>query len=437
MSGLSAFSSEVHRWYPILPANYSDQFQHQISGDLAPSSKTCLALLICAIGSVFTTEVASETSFMAMAMESLSSVMFESSIESTQSLIMLSVYNNCRYRPCQAHEFAMAASYKVQSLLRTGGNEESEDQTELVRRAYWAILLIENELNVQFELPKSGLWALNEQVPLPAMRTPWRFSISTLRSTFTSPLEISSQNLAHPTVSSSDRINCYFLAAIAMRRMLHRCTTAIRPTGFRDGRTDYTFAPIIARELEAQLDEWYAYLPQAVRFDKDDNLTTTPDDFVYQSDEPLLEFLHVQYDCCRASIYWPAVWDAIKSEHIGPELFLYCQKFFRSYMYIIPNISSLISKCRVNAWTMYATVFILTLAVAESMKSSCLRAALPNNIVDIVLSAPQVFEPVKDDNPSLALLQDLLSHRIQALMSSMSPVTDVYACPSEHASSQH
>lgn len=364
---------------------------------------------------------------MSMAMASLASVMFDNSVESIQSLIMLSVYNSCLYRPCQAHEFAMAASYKVQSLLKECRDEDSTEEAELLRRAYWAVLLIENELNVQFELPQSGLWALDEQVPLPTMRTAWHFSAATSGATLNSPYEKSSPNVLHTSATSPDRINCYFLAAIAMRRMLHRCTTAIRPTGSRDGQTNYSFAPIIARELEAQLDEWYTYLPQAVRFDKDDNLTTTPGDFDYRSDEPLQKFLHVQYDCCRASIYWPAVWDAIKSGHAGTELLFYCQKFFRSYMYILPNISSLVSKCRVNAWTMYATVFVMTLAAAESMKSHCLQATIPHNLVDVVLSAPQVFEAVKDISPSLALLQDLLDHRIKALINTMSPVTGVYA----------
>lgn len=49
-----------------------------------------------------------------------------------------------------------------------------------------------------------------------------------------------------------------------MRRMLHRCNSAV--TRSPDGRPSY--APSIALELERQLDVWYDYLPANIRFAK-------------------------------------------------------------------------------------------------------------------------------------------------------------------------
>lgn len=85
-----------------------------------------------------------------------------------------------------------------------------------------------------------------------------------------------------------------------MRRMLRRCNTAIG----RGANGTICYAPGIAVELQLQLDEWYNYLPEVIRFQLDFATTT----FEVPLDEcPLRNFLRVQYYCCKVAIYWPAI----------------------------------------------------------------------------------------------------------------------------------
>ncbi|EAW16391.1 uncharacterized protein NFIA_057400 [Aspergillus fischeri NRRL 181] len=43
---LAAFYEKIHIWYPILPLGFPGQYSHILSGMLAPSAESCLALLV-------------------------------------------------------------------------------------------------------------------------------------------------------------------------------------------------------------------------------------------------------------------------------------------------------------------------------------------------------------------------------------------------------
>jgi alpha-L-fucosidase len=132
-----------------------------------------------------------------------------------------------------------------------------------------------------------------------------------------------------------------------MRRMLHRCTTSIRLRG--DGKLVY--APVIAAELEYQLDEWYNYLPRLVRFDREG--VSLPVDNT--NDTALEDFLRTQYYACKASIHWPAVYQAMEFGEADNDLLTHCQKFFHSFVQFMTSVKAAIHSCRVNMWTLFAT----------------------------------------------------------------------------------
>jgi hypothetical protein len=153
--------------------------------------------------------------------------------------------------------------------------------------------------------------------------------------------------------SSLDKVQSYFLAEIAMRRMLHRCTTSIRLRG--DGKLVY--APVIAAELEYQLDEWYTYLPRLVRFEREGVIRPVDG----SADSALEGFLRTQYYACKASIYWPAVYQAIEFGEADNDLLTHCQKFFHSYVQFMASVKAAIHSCRVNMWTLFTRyVFFLS-----------------------------------------------------------------------------
>jgi hypothetical protein len=346
-SALAAFSDKVHIWYPILHPSYTSEFFHVITGSFAPSSNTCLALVVTAIGAL--AEQPSIVGAMAdrpdapyidAALAMLPSVLAESSIRSLQCLVLLSVYYSCLVKPCQAHDYALIASAKAQNILKSGAYRDDQTILEMVRRSYWAVLLIESELNVQLDLAESGIWKLENDIPLPSSHATWRF----VPDSMSTPPSATSQERFEPTGSTPEEILSYFLAEIAMRRLLQRCTTSVSDTS--NGRLVY--APIIATELEHQLEEWYSYLPEFLQFEK--NAVLEPS----SNPSPLAQFLRVQYMAYKASIYWPAAHQLMEFDASSTDLIPYCAKFFESYVSVVATASYVVYHCPANVWTICA-----------------------------------------------------------------------------------
>ena len=88
-------------------------------------------------------------------------------------------------------------------------------------RSYWAVLLIKSELAVQFNVPESGIWTYDEHVPLPTGNDASQLELI--------PGERSFWKISSSAETRSPEILSYFMAEIAKRRMLQRCTTSIRP----------------------------------------------------------------------------------------------------------------------------------------------------------------------------------------------------------------
>ncbi|KAF5967120.1 C6 transcription factor [Fusarium bulbicola] len=303
LMALAAFSTHIHIWYPILHPGFSTRYLSIISGALTPGPESCLGLLVAAVGALAQQDFesggsGSETSselYLEVAMASLPLVLTDRSIESVQCLFLLAIYHCCVSKPSQAYDYTMMASFKVQNLLKHVGAGADEPYQHAVR-AYWAILLLESELRVQLDVVDSGIWNQEDKVPLPNSRRAWQFDIDSGSpdSTNISPAGsiISAAELPH-----NDRTQAFFLAEISMRRMLHRCNTAIR----KDSHGEIIYAPSIALELELQLDEWYEYLPHVVRFQKLQVGDLADNDNLLYA-EPLSIFLRVQYYCCQSVI---------------------------------------------------------------------------------------------------------------------------------------
>jgi Fungal Zn(2)-Cys(6) binuclear cluster domain/Fungal specific transcription factor domain len=415
LSALAAFSEHVHCWYPIFRPGFSETYIHILSGPLPASSDTCLALLVAAIGCFAHNKATAhtpasaarhDTPYFEAAMSSLPAVLSDTSVTSIQCLVLLAIYYCCLLKPCQAHDYALIASFKAQNLLKSFRRtiDSNHEMYEHVKRAYWSILLLESELAVQFDVAKSGIWELDEEMALPDHRRTWQFDIdvgSPVTASATSPASTLSTN----ATINPDKVQAYFLAEISMRRMLHRCNTAVRRS---PATGKLVYAPSIAMELEAQLEEWHSYLPELIRFtptttdggaDAQNSSLTTPQ-WVQQSPQlstsmlspsgnattsfcPLTNFLRVQYHCCKISIYWPAVYQAMQeaghsrqSSGGSPQLPLlldHCARLFYSYIQLIPAIVEAYRTCLVNRWTLYATIFMTSMAVLKARKTATME----------------------------------------------------------------
>ncbi|OOQ85166.1 C6 transcription factor [Penicillium brasilianum] len=403
-SALAAFSARVHIWYPILPSGFSQEYFRVLSGPLPPSSETCLSLLVVAVGLVVEGEDAvPDIPYFQTAVALLPIIISECSVRSVQCLVLISLYYCCLLKPCQAHDYCLIASSKIQNIIKSGLEGDDPDTVDQTRRAYWSALLLENEIAGQLDVPKSGIWCLDEHVPLPLCQETWHFQPENTSLSVTAP---ASPDSVLSTLSKEGNTRSYFLAEIAMRRMLHRCNTAVQATS----TGEYVYAPSIALELEHQLEEWYRCLPEMIRFEKGD---------VSQSLEsikippcPLSNFLRVQYYCCKLSIYWPAVYQAMQDAAVSGHLLNHCRRFFDSYVLLTPSIVAAFENCHVNRWTLFVSIFITSVAAMTAGNTPCLSELCSPQFRQSYQAPGRVDKTLLQQSPSLMMIQEVLEGRL-------------------------
>lgn len=114
---LAAFSERIHGYYPILPLDFTEGYFHLLSEPWTPSSRSCLALLVAAIGGVVRNQ-SSGGPYYEAALASLPVVLAECTLTSIQCLICLSIYYCCLLKPFQAHDYCLIAAFKIQNLFK-------------------------------------------------------------------------------------------------------------------------------------------------------------------------------------------------------------------------------------------------------------------------------------------------------------------------------
>ncbi|KAJ0416007.1 putative C6 transcription factor [Aspergillus carlsbadensis] len=413
---LATFSDRIHGYYPILPLGFSETYFATLAAPLAPSARTCLVLLVAAIGCVARDPAATTggSSYFDAALQSLPVVLAECTLTSIQCLIFLSIYYCCLLKPCQAHDYCLIASFKIQNLFKSGLQGAESDSLELTHRAYWAILLLErqsnSELSVQLDVAKSNIWSLDEYTPLPNCRRTWHFPPlqSTVAASAHSPDSISTSTSTSTTV---DQAQSFFLAEIAMRRMLHRCNWAVTQSP-EDGA--HRYAPGIALELERQLDEWYGYLPPNIQFIRETQHQRQQQEQASVVLGSLSNFLNVQYYCCKLSIYWPAVFQAMQDASApSAQLLDHCQRFIDSYVQLLQRITFAMDDCLVYKWTLSVSFFTTTLAALKVSETPCLGSANRDALRRCLASAADVdCWRGTEGSPSLGVLQRTLRERL-------------------------
>ncbi|RSL98117.1 hypothetical protein BHE90_009045 [Fusarium euwallaceae] len=340
-STLRAFSERVHVWLPVLSSDFQESFHQCINGQSPSPSDTCLAMLVMALGSFAAADTITSAlsqqlgaEYFTEASKLLPDILLDFSVRSLQCLIFFAVYCMHLIRPYQAHDHVLMASARAQNMLKIHSQRSDTKTVEALRRAYWAILLIESELCVQIDLPDSGIWKHEEETQLPSPDGIWCFSL-TDNSAMSSP---SSQTLE----SVSDTTPAYFLAEIAMRRMLRRCTTSLS----KSAEGEFKYASVIARELELQLDGWNKYLPPFLDFHKQ------PTELYEVAEVPRAQFLQAQFFACKASISWPAVYETIRLGFVDNNMLPYCTKFFDDYVSFVLAATKSMQTCMMNSWTL-------------------------------------------------------------------------------------
>ncbi|KAK9481947.1 hypothetical protein V1527DRAFT_522356 [Lipomyces starkeyi] len=323
----------IHTWYPIFHPGFSDQFFQSITGSFHNSTDCCLVLLVAAIGSLAESDsvmaALEARPYIESALAMLPTVLGECSLRSLQCLVLFSVYYYCFVKLCQAHDYALMASFKAQNILKCQLYVDNAEKLEFVRRTFWATLLIESELSVHFDLAESGIWKLDSHIPLRDSHETWNIA------TTASPVLPTSPESHH-----------------------------------------FIYAPIIAAELELQLEQWHAVLPDHLRFGQPDS-----DD---RTESAAAGFLQAQYYSCKASIYWPAVHQAIESSEADSDLLPHCRKCFDSYIKF-----HALTALRVLILEQYIH---FSMAALKAASTPCLRSTKPSPVAQCFELANETFQ---------------------------------------------
>ncbi|KAJ0413013.1 hypothetical protein BJY00DRAFT_306620 [Aspergillus carlsbadensis] len=404
---LNAYMDHIHIWYPILHTDYTDEFIQATASCFPVSVASCLALLVLAVGCVVGCQSVTdanhrrpESKYIEAAMDMLPCAFTEGSPSSAQCLLLIALYHLCCARPWQAHDFVAMASYKLQNYISNELDAESDSvQRSIAANCFWSALLIESEITVQLDLPDSGTWSMTCLAPAPTSSLTW------------------SRNSTPPSepcipTSSSDLSLSYFVAEIAMRKMLQRCTWATSTLA----QGSHVYAPIVAAELERQLDEWVHLLPEHLLFSAPLGIAESSPRWNANSSSTSTsaqaDFLRAQYYAFKASIYWPAVYEAISSGHANVDLLRHCANFFTSYAAFIPSASAAVAVCKPNLWTLCTSVFTISMAALAGMMEPCLLGIIPQDAIQVLEGAIAVFDGVAEVSPSLAELGTILKERI-------------------------
>jgi hypothetical protein len=262
---------------------------------------SCMVLLVLALGQaahsglsisrVPVDQLPPGLPYFAAAWNLLPSLLTRNDILSTQCHILASAYLLYLVRPLEAWNLLHNTSMKVQLLLSSQQSIPPQLR-ELSERVYWNTLMIESDLLAEMDLPHSGIVQFEESMRLPR---PFPYDAVTA-----SPEE----------PPGSDEL-WYFLAEIALRRLLNRVShliyTTERSTRGASGLTS-SLDPVTT-ELDFQLTQWYENLPAPVKFPRERLPARTQVQTV----------LRLRYFACRTIIYRPYILAVLADESCAQE----------------------------------------------------------------------------------------------------------------------
>ncbi|CCX33400.1 Similar to Nitrogen assimilation transcription factor nit-4; acc. no. P28349 [Pyronema omphalodes CBS 100304] len=284
---VSAYFERVNVWYACVnPYNWTSYYRTALSQGFRSGAESCIVLLVLALGNASTRGSISRISpdedppgmsYFSTAWGLLPSLMTRTTMMSAQCMILSAAYLFYIVRPLEAWTLLSSTSMKLQLLLSTNPPAmlPTADR-ELSERV---------DLLAELDLPHSGIVQFEESVGLPC-----GFE----------------EEDEEPVVGGRDDL-WYFLAEIALRRLLNRVSHLIYSKGTSTSIT--SLAPVVA-ELDYQLTQWYESLPIPVQF---------PHSRVLLSN-PVQTVLRLRYFACRTIIFRPYILAVLENEKLGMDV---------------------------------------------------------------------------------------------------------------------
>lgn len=308
-----AFFDRVNTWYAVVnPSVWHNHFRIAMSQGFRSGPESCICLLVLALGQaadygqsisrVPPGQLAPGMSYFAAAWTLLPNLITRNDILSAQCHILAAAYMMYLVRPLEAWNLLYNSSMKLQLLLSSSDNIPAS-QKELSERVYWNALMIESDLLAELDLPHSGVVQFEE-----SMRLPRSFPYET------TPTPSNSSPIPEECPGTDDL--WYFLAEIALRRLLNRVSHLIYSYTHRGGsgaaRTNsFSIAALepVAAELDYQLNQWYESLPGPVKFPRERLPASTQ----------IQTVLRLRYFACRTIIFRPYIQAVLADENVAHE----------------------------------------------------------------------------------------------------------------------
>ncbi|KAK7423448.1 hypothetical protein QQZ08_009017 [Neonectria magnoliae] len=297
---IEAYFERVNVWYACVnPYTWRSQYRTALSNGFREGPESCIVLLVLALGQaslhgsisrIVPQEDPPGLQYFTAAWSLLPGMMTANSVVAAQCHLLAAAYHFYLVRPMEAWNLLCTTSTKLQLLLMTPSRIPSH-QRELVERIYWNALLFESDLLAELDLPHSGVVQFEENVGLPG----------------------GFEGEESEQVGRDEL--WYFLAEIALRRLLNRVSQLIYS---KDSMASTTSLEPVVAELDYQLTQWYESLPLPLQFP----FTRT----VIQ--DPIQTVLRLRFFACRTIIYRPYILAVLDNEQavLDPAVRDCCQK---------------------------------------------------------------------------------------------------------------
>ncbi|KAF9883445.1 hypothetical protein FE257_003443 [Aspergillus nanangensis] len=359
---IQAFFERVNVWYACVnPYTWERYHETAVSNGFQEGPESCVALLVLALGcashcgsisSLPPERDAPGLLYFMAAWNLLPSVMMRNSVLAAQCIILTSAYLFYLVRPLEAWTLLSNASMKLQ-LLFGNTSRVPLQWRELSVRVYWNALLYESDLLAELDLPHSGIVHFEELVDLPGG--------------FEEEDDEDEDDAVAPKNEIARRDELwYFLAEIALRRLLNRVSHMIYQKD--NSLTLASLGPIVS-ELDFQLSQWYESLPGPVQFP----LSHTP------FSNPVQTVLRLRYYACRTIIYRPYILAVFENEHVScdPAVRECCRRCLEATLRQLEDITSHREGHLPYLWQGALSMVSQTLLIMGATMSPALSVLLP------------------------------------------------------------
>lgn len=311
---IEAFFAKVNVWYACVnPYNWNGYYRTALSNGFRDGPESCIVLLVLALGQASCSGSISRLPrneeppglpYFAAAWALLPGLMTRNSVLAAQCTVLASAYLFYLVRPLEAWTLLSSTSTKLQLLLSAPGRVPAAER-ELSERVFWNSLLFESDLLAELDLPHSGIVQYEEVVGLPGGFEP-------------------------EDEESAGRDDLwYFLAEIALRRLLNRVSQLIYS---KDSMASTASLEPVVAELEFQLTQWYDSLPIALQFPGTRSLLS----------DPVQTVLRLRYLACRTIIFRPYILAVLDNEQaaMDPSVRENCRKCLEASIRQLEHITA-------------------------------------------------------------------------------------------------